>query len=148
MLVQLDLPQLHPGLSVQRVGDTLAVAKMGDPLARNALHVDAGADDPARVKTPINTARRSIERINRASLASHKDASTQDGGLTHRAHVIWKSEGPFDLQLGDVGRYQAGLGLISRIGRLRAPTIPVARPRSEGFGISRTVSRGPIGRGG
>src|SRR5579871_2368156 len=109
MLVQLDLPQLHPGLSVQRVGDTLAVAKMGDPLARNALHVDAGADDPARVKTPINTARRSIERINRASLASHKDASTQDGGLTHRAHVIWKSEGHLTFSLGMSAATKPGL---------------------------------------
>jgi predicted enzyme related to lactoylglutathione lyase len=51
------------------------------PLIRDAHHADSCRHKPASVEAPIDTARRGVERIDDACLASHEDAPSHHGGL-------------------------------------------------------------------
>lgn len=125
--------------------DTFAVAEIRDPFIRHLHDADPSPHDPAGVEAPINTAGGGVERIDDASLAAHEDASSHHSGLPYGSRVAGESDGPLDLQLGNVFGCETGLCLVTRVGRLHAPAIPIASAGRECLGVSRTAACVGIG---
>src|SRR5262249_42353546 len=80
---------------------------------------------------PVDATCRRVERIQSSTSRPDEDAAANECGLGLVAALAGKSESPFELELGNIFSVKAGLRLKSGIGRLDAPSVPIAGARRE-----------------
>ncbi len=95
----------------------------------------------ARTTWTSRCTRRGVQRIHVARVAPHEHSAAHHGRLSHRTHIARESERPLQLQLRYIAGRKAWLRLISSVGSLRSPPVPVARSRSERLRGARAMSR-------
>ncbi len=131
MIVHLTRPHLRAGARIYRIGVGLAVPEV-DGKAAHALCVFVSAHHRRarhaclRLERPVLAARLGIERPNVAGVARDEQPASGNARLrTSRCHVDI-SEGPLQLQSGQIGGHQSALRfrLITRVRRTITPAIP------------------------
>ena len=137
-------PQFLARLRVIGVHEVAVVTRIERIAARRGgvlADRHGGADRAvAREGAPMHAASLGVERIDDAIHRTGIDAVAEDGGL--RILGARNGEGPFQLQLGNIRRVQARIGLIAHIVHFRAPAIP-----HRAIGLQRRVAGAHVGIG-